>query len=143
MYNQRLNYLHWNPVTAGFVEEPWHWLYSSAADYLIEKKGLLEILILDGFWRGRLVTEQTQDGVLRLYGSLSIDIGNIEDLQAWRHVELEKGDVTGLIKSLNELACNLFYYTNYKGELRELIQCLFLNSCVEFVLLYWAILHLT
>jgi hypothetical protein len=24
MYNQRLNYLHWNPVTAGFVEEPWH-----------------------------------------------------------------------------------------------------------------------
>ena len=26
MYNQRINYLHFNPVTAGFVEEPWHWI---------------------------------------------------------------------------------------------------------------------
>ncbi len=25
MFNQRLNYLHWNPVTAGFVSAPWHW----------------------------------------------------------------------------------------------------------------------
>ena len=49
MYNQRLNYLHLNPVTAGFVMEPWHWAYSSAIDYFTEKKGLLDIIILDGF----------------------------------------------------------------------------------------------
>ena len=24
VFNQRINYLHWNPVTAGFVAEPWH-----------------------------------------------------------------------------------------------------------------------
>jgi hypothetical protein len=49
MSNQRLNYIHWNPVTADFVAEPWHWLYSSAADYFTEKKGLLDVIILDGF----------------------------------------------------------------------------------------------
>jgi REP element-mobilizing transposase RayT len=30
---QRLNYLHNNPVAAGFVAEPHHWLWSSAYDY--------------------------------------------------------------------------------------------------------------
>ncbi|MEP7111425.1 MAG: transposase [Ferruginibacter sp.] len=49
MYDQRINYLHWNPVTAGFVAEPWHWLYSSAVDYFTDKKGLLDIVVLDGF----------------------------------------------------------------------------------------------
>ncbi len=49
MYNQRLNYLHWNPVTAGFVAEPLHWVYSSAIDYFTERKGLLDVIILDGF----------------------------------------------------------------------------------------------
>ena len=49
MYNQRLNYLHWNPVTAGFVTEPWIWLYSSGIDYFTDKKGLLDLVILDGF----------------------------------------------------------------------------------------------
>lgn len=48
IYNQRLNYIHWNPVTAGFVLEPSHWLYSSATDYFIGRKGLLDIIILDG-----------------------------------------------------------------------------------------------
>jgi hypothetical protein len=38
MYNQRLNYLHWNPVTASLVVAPWHWINSSAADYFTEKK---------------------------------------------------------------------------------------------------------
>jgi len=28
-----------NPVTAGFVAEPWHWIYSSARDYHTDKKG--------------------------------------------------------------------------------------------------------
>lgn len=49
LYNQKLNYLHWNPVTAGFVTEPCHWIYSSATDYFTDKKGLLDIIILDGF----------------------------------------------------------------------------------------------
>ena len=49
MYNQRLNYLHWNPVTASYITEPWHWFYSSAIDYFRDKKGLLDLVILDGF----------------------------------------------------------------------------------------------
>ena len=33
MLDQRLNYLHMNPVVSGFVNEPEHWRYSSAIDY--------------------------------------------------------------------------------------------------------------
>ena len=47
VYNQRLNYLHWNPVTAGFVTEPWHWKLSSATDYFTKEKGMLDIVILE------------------------------------------------------------------------------------------------
>ncbi len=44
MYNERLKYLHENPVRAGFVLSPQEWLYSSAIDYYTEKgKGLIEI----------------------------------------------------------------------------------------------------
>jgi putative transposase len=46
MYLQRLNYLHYNPVTAGFVTEPWHWKYSSAIDYYTKEKGLLDLVLL-------------------------------------------------------------------------------------------------
>ena len=46
MYNQRLNYLHWNPITASYVKEPWHWLYSSAIDYMKKDKGLLDLVFL-------------------------------------------------------------------------------------------------
>ena len=46
LYNQRLNYLHWNPVTAGFVIEPWHWKHSSAVDYYTDEPGLLKLTIL-------------------------------------------------------------------------------------------------
>ncbi len=49
MYDQRLNYIHYNPVKAGFVTEPQHWMYSSAIDYFTDKKGLLDIVILEGF----------------------------------------------------------------------------------------------
>jgi putative transposase len=45
-YLQRLNYLHYNPVTAGFVTEPWHWKYSSAIDYYMKEKGLLDLVVL-------------------------------------------------------------------------------------------------
>lgn len=45
---QKLNYLHENPVVAGLVFEPYHYRYSSAIDYSDDKaKGLLEVLYLD------------------------------------------------------------------------------------------------
>lgn len=47
LYDQRLNYLHYNPVTAGFVTEPFHWKYSSADEYYNDIKGRLELNILD------------------------------------------------------------------------------------------------
>jgi putative transposase len=43
--DQKLNYIHNNPVTAGWVDEPEHYLYSSARDYA-GGKGLIEDLIL-------------------------------------------------------------------------------------------------
>lgn len=39
---QRLTYLHHNPVKAGIVEEDHHYVYSSALDYC-EEKGLIDI----------------------------------------------------------------------------------------------------
>lgn len=42
MIDQRLNYLHQNPVEAGMVFEPEHYVYSSAIDYA-GGKGLLEL----------------------------------------------------------------------------------------------------
>ena len=47
VYNQRINYLHWNAVTAGFVTEPWHWQLSSATDYFTAEKGMLDLTILE------------------------------------------------------------------------------------------------
>ena len=46
MVDQRLNYLHQNPVVAGFVEEPEHWKYSSAAKYC-GGNGLLDIYLIE------------------------------------------------------------------------------------------------
>ena len=40
--DQKVDYIHFNPVEAGFVTEPHHWKYSSAIDYS-DGKGLLEI----------------------------------------------------------------------------------------------------
>ncbi len=40
--DQKVDYIHMNPVEAGFVLEPEHWKYSSAIDYS-GGKGLLEI----------------------------------------------------------------------------------------------------
>ncbi|MGN6180017.1 MAG: transposase [Mucilaginibacter sp.] len=45
MIDQLLNYLHNNPVTEGIVEEPEHYVYSSARDYA-GIKGLLDIVLL-------------------------------------------------------------------------------------------------
>ncbi len=40
--DQKVEYIHNNPIEAGFVNEPWHWKYSSAIDYS-GGQGLLEI----------------------------------------------------------------------------------------------------
>ncbi|MEO9873089.1 MAG: transposase [Ekhidna sp.] len=46
MLRQRLDYLHMNPVEAGFVSEPEHWNYSSAIDYA-GGKGLIDICFIE------------------------------------------------------------------------------------------------
>jgi REP element-mobilizing transposase RayT len=43
MLKQGLNYLHENPVRAGWVLEAQHYKYSSAIDYYCETKGMLQI----------------------------------------------------------------------------------------------------
>jgi putative transposase len=44
---QKLRYIHENPVRAGIVERPEHYLYSSAKDYkYMEQRGLLDIAFL-------------------------------------------------------------------------------------------------
>jgi putative transposase len=43
---QRLGYLHQNPVKAGFVEEPEQWYYSSARDYA-GQKGRLDVVLIE------------------------------------------------------------------------------------------------
>jgi putative transposase len=42
MLQSRLNYIHQNPVWAGWVSEAEHYLFSSAIDYA-GKKGLVKI----------------------------------------------------------------------------------------------------
>lgn len=46
MAHQKLDYIHYNPVEAGFVTKPEEWKYSSAIDYY-GGKGLVEIIKLD------------------------------------------------------------------------------------------------
>lgn len=46
MAHQKLEYMHYNPVEAGFVTKAEEWKYSSAIDYF-GGKGLLEIIKLD------------------------------------------------------------------------------------------------
>jgi putative transposase len=43
---QKLNYIHQNPVEAEIVDEPEHYWYSSARDYAGEK-GLVDIAVLE------------------------------------------------------------------------------------------------
>jgi REP element-mobilizing transposase RayT len=44
---QKLNYIHDNPVRAGIVSDPTHYLYSSATDYYCGRNGLLEIDLME------------------------------------------------------------------------------------------------
>lgn len=43
---QRRDYIHNNPVKAGFVEEPEHWRWSSAIDYA-GGKGFVDVIIIE------------------------------------------------------------------------------------------------
>lgn len=45
MIDQKLHYIHWNPVEAGLVQNPEDYLYSSARDYA-GIKGLVEVELL-------------------------------------------------------------------------------------------------
>jgi putative transposase len=42
MMRQKIEYIHYNPVRRGYIDEPEHWRYSSARDYA-EKKGLIDV----------------------------------------------------------------------------------------------------
>ncbi|OOQ61016.1 REP-associated tyrosine transposase [Mucilaginibacter pedocola] len=46
MMQQRLDYLHNNPVESGCVEYPPEYLYSSAKDYYTDQPGLLPIILI-------------------------------------------------------------------------------------------------
>jgi putative transposase len=46
MVDQRLSYLHENPVLAGIVNLASHYKYSSAVDYYEERPGLLKVELL-------------------------------------------------------------------------------------------------
>lgn len=51
---QKINYIHMNPVTAGFVDHPSEYIYSSARNYERgNDKGLMEIDLIDPWWVGK------------------------------------------------------------------------------------------
>lgn len=43
MLNQKIDYIHNNPVERGWVDTPEHWRYSSARNYFLEDHSLIEI----------------------------------------------------------------------------------------------------
>ena len=45
--NQKVNYIHKNPVVDRIVDEPWEYVFSSARDYIGEK-GLVKVRVLSG-----------------------------------------------------------------------------------------------
>lgn len=46
IFQQKKDYIHENPVKAGFVAKPEDWIYSSATDYFSSSKGLIEISLV-------------------------------------------------------------------------------------------------
>lgn len=46
MIEQRLEYIHMNPVVGGYVNQPKHYVYSSASNYEAEA-GLMALQMLD------------------------------------------------------------------------------------------------
>lgn len=47
MVNQKMEYIHFNPVKSGYVDEPVHWRYSSARNYLGEE-GMIPVTLFGG-----------------------------------------------------------------------------------------------
>lgn len=45
--NQKMDYIHNNPVVAGIVDEPQHYLLSSARDYFENRKGLVRLCYIE------------------------------------------------------------------------------------------------
>ena len=43
VFEQKLDYVHQNPVVSGFVIEPWGWKYSSARNYCDDFEEILQI----------------------------------------------------------------------------------------------------
>jgi REP element-mobilizing transposase RayT len=43
VFEQKLNYIHQNPIESGFVTEPYEWKYSSARNYYNDDHEILEI----------------------------------------------------------------------------------------------------
>ena len=44
---QKLDYIHMNPVRSGIVSKPQDYIYSSAGDYYENRKGLLDIVLVE------------------------------------------------------------------------------------------------
>ena len=47
-FQQKLNYIHLNPVRKGYVLAPEHWKYSSARNYILNDQSILEIDLIGG-----------------------------------------------------------------------------------------------
>ena len=47
MMEQRLDYTHYNPVVAGFVESPEDWIWSSARDYFGTGTGKIPVKFIE------------------------------------------------------------------------------------------------
>ncbi|HNR32907.1 MAG TPA: transposase [Candidatus Hydrogenedentes bacterium] len=48
MREQKIDYIHYNPVRRGWVDAPEHWRYSSARNYLLGDHSVLEVDAIDG-----------------------------------------------------------------------------------------------
>jgi len=45
--DQKLQYIHDNPVRKGYVEKPEHWKYSSARNYILNDHSIIKVVILE------------------------------------------------------------------------------------------------
>ena len=43
MYNQKAEYIHFNPVKRGYVDQPEHWKYSSARNYIFGDDSIIQV----------------------------------------------------------------------------------------------------
>lgn len=46
-FDQKLNYIHNNPVNKGYVEQPEHWKFSSARNYILNDHSIIKIDLLE------------------------------------------------------------------------------------------------